>query len=121
MILQISLEKRWTRTPRRGYASLRKATDPYGSRDSSHHIAGGSQEQLLRTHVKQFQGGLVFKVHRLLYHSTPYHSTHALLLLTTIVLCSKLHCQKVLDRNSFPTRFGVEGFRSCRGIVNEAS
>ena len=29
------------RTPCRGYASLRKATDPYGSRYSSHHIAGG--------------------------------------------------------------------------------
>jgi len=29
------------RTLRRGYASLQKATDPYGSRDSSHHIAGG--------------------------------------------------------------------------------
>ena len=41
MVLRISYENRWTRTPCRGYASLRKATDPYGSRDSSHHIAGG--------------------------------------------------------------------------------
>jgi len=28
------------------------------------------QEQLLRRNVKRFQGGLVFKTHRLLYHST---------------------------------------------------
>ena len=28
------------------------------------------EEQLLRTHVKRFRGGLVFKAHRLLYHST---------------------------------------------------
>ena len=30
--------------------------------------------------------------------------THALLLLIRIILCSELHCQKVLDRNSFPIR-----------------
>ena len=63
------------------YPSLRKATDPYGSRDSSHHIAGGCvgfdrsvqssiQEQLLHRNVQQFRGGLVFKAHRLVYHST---------------------------------------------------
>ena len=34
------VENRWTRAPCRGSASLGKA-DPYGSRDSLHHIAGG--------------------------------------------------------------------------------
>jgi len=28
------------------------------------------QEQLLRRNVKRFQGGLVLKAHRLVYHST---------------------------------------------------
>ena len=31
---------------------------------------GGLEEQLLRRNVKRFRGGLVFKAHRLLYHST---------------------------------------------------
>ena len=31
---------------------------------------GSIREQRLRSNVKQFQGGLVFKAHRLLYHST---------------------------------------------------
>ena len=30
----------------------------------------GVREQLLRRNVKRFRGGLVFKAHRLLYHST---------------------------------------------------
>ena len=30
----------------------------------------GRYEQLLRRNVKRFRGGLVFKAHRLLYHST---------------------------------------------------
>ena len=29
-----------------------------------------TQEQLLRRNVKRFRGGLVFKAHRLVYHST---------------------------------------------------
>ena len=33
-------------------------------------VAGGGGEQLLRRNVKRFPGGLVFKAHRLLYHST---------------------------------------------------
>ena len=32
----------WPRASDRGNASLRNATDPYGSQNSSHHIAGGS-------------------------------------------------------------------------------
>ena len=28
------------------------------------------EEELLRTNVKRFRGGLVFKAHRLVYHST---------------------------------------------------
>ena len=46
MVLRISYENRWTRTPCRGYASLRKATDRYGSRDSSQHVAGGQEEMV---------------------------------------------------------------------------
>ena len=33
-------------------------------------VWGLLQQQLLRRNVKRFRGGLVFKAHRLLYHST---------------------------------------------------
>jgi len=35
-----------------------------------HGIANAFKNKLLRRNVKRFRGGLVFKAHRLLYHST---------------------------------------------------
>ena len=43
--------------------------DMWSARRSST-LAPSVQEQLLRINEKQFQGGLVFKARRLLYHST---------------------------------------------------
>ena len=38
------------------------------------------------------------------------YCTNALLLLITIMLCSKLHCRKVVNWNSFPKRFNRWSF-----------
>ena len=52
MVLRISEENRWTHALARGHASLRKANDLYGSRDSSHHIAGGNLVRVVHVAVR---------------------------------------------------------------------
>ena len=43
---------------------------PRAARAISNRVLGIVQEGLLRRHIQRFRGGLVFKAHRRLYHST---------------------------------------------------
>ena len=59
------------------------------------------QEQLLRINVKRFQGGLVFKAHRLVYHST-----------LSLRATSKLESNKEEEKEE-GIRFRVWAFHLC--------
>ena len=48
---------------------LMAMTDPSESDAGEYEVQFSIQEQLLGKNVKRFRGGLVFKAHRLLYHS----------------------------------------------------